>query len=159
MCGPEQHERRNKEANIKNPRLALTAVAVLLGGLLLLKSDATALPGLVGPPAPTKNTLQFKRPGVFWLDAIVALGSIGSAACHLILSGADATACRVRVRTEVFAGELIDIPFHSHALLTFWHQALYLRQKVTTDNADAVLVGRQDLFDRAVCRLGSTPLI
>ena len=63
------------------------------------------------------------------------------------------------VRTEVFAGELIDIPFLSHAMLTFWHQVLYLRQKVTTDNADAVLVGRQDLFDRAVGRLGITPLI
>ena len=46
---------------MKNPTLALTAVAVLLGGLLLLKSDATALPGLVGPPAPTNSSIQKGR--------------------------------------------------------------------------------------------------
>jgi hypothetical protein len=65
MCGPEQHERRKKEANIKNPTLALTAVAVLLGGLLLLKSDATALPGLVGAPALTKKYSLIQKSGCF----------------------------------------------------------------------------------------------
>ena len=56
---------RNKEANIKNPTLALTAVAVLLGGLLLLKSDATALPGLVGAPALTKKYSSIQKAGCF----------------------------------------------------------------------------------------------
>jgi hypothetical protein len=42
----------------------------------------------------------------------------------------------------------------SQTLLTCWYQAFDLGQKVTAENANAILVGGQDLFDRAVCRLG-----
>ena len=42
----------------------------------------------------------------------------------------------------------------SHALLTCWHQTLDFRQRVATDNANAILVGRQDLVGGTVCRLG-----
>ncbi len=45
--------------------LALTATAVLLGGFLLLKSDAAALPGLVDPPAVTKNYFSIQKAGCF----------------------------------------------------------------------------------------------
>jgi hypothetical protein len=42
--------------------LALTAAAALLGGFLL-KSDATALPVIVGPPAVTKNYFSIQKAG------------------------------------------------------------------------------------------------
>ena len=44
--------------------LALTATT-LLGGFLLLKSDAAALPGLVDPPAVTKNYFSIQKAGCF----------------------------------------------------------------------------------------------
>jgi hypothetical protein len=65
-AGRKQHERRNKEANIKNPTIALTAVAVLLGGLLLLKSDATALPGLGGGARSDEEILFNSKGRVFF---------------------------------------------------------------------------------------------
>ena len=55
-----QHQTRNKEANMKKLKLALIAVTGLLGGLLLSKSDATALAGLVGAPAVTRNPFNSK---------------------------------------------------------------------------------------------------
>ena len=64
-CEGRNSAKSNKEANIKNPTLALTAVAVLLGGLLLLKSDATALPGMVGAPALTKKYSSIQKAGCF----------------------------------------------------------------------------------------------
>ena len=45
--------------------LALTAAAVLLAGLLLLKSDAIALTGRVRSPAETKNYLSIQKVGCF----------------------------------------------------------------------------------------------
>ena len=44
---------------------ALTAAAVLLGGFLLLKTDATALPGIVGPSAAAKNGFSTQKAGCF----------------------------------------------------------------------------------------------
>jgi hypothetical protein len=44
--------------------------------------------------------------------------------------------------------ELINM-IPSHVMLACWHQLLDLRQKVATENANAILVGRQDLFNRA----------
>lgn len=60
-----QHQTRNKEANMKKLKLALIAVTGLLGGLLLSKSDATALAGLVGAPAVTKKYPSIQKAGCF----------------------------------------------------------------------------------------------
>ena len=51
---------------------APTAAAVLLGGFLLLQSDATALPVIVGASAATKNYSSIQKAGCFLADAIVA---------------------------------------------------------------------------------------
>jgi hypothetical protein len=59
--------------------------------------------------------------GCDWPSADSALTSLSSPQCAL--------------------NELINVPFLSHALLTCWHQAFDLHQKVTTDNANAILVG------------------
>ena len=46
-------------------KLTLALTATLLGGFLLLKSDAAALPGLVDPPAVTKNHFSIQKAGCF----------------------------------------------------------------------------------------------
>ena len=46
-------------------KLTLALTAALLGGFLLLKSDAAALPGLVDPPAVTKNYFSIQKAGCF----------------------------------------------------------------------------------------------
>jgi hypothetical protein len=84
----------SKEATTTKVTLALTGTAVLLGGFLLLKSDAAALPGLVDPPAVTKNYFSIQKAGCF-LDERYCRA--GFHACHPIPSGAHATACRVKV--------------------------------------------------------------
>jgi hypothetical protein len=53
----------SKEGTMTKLTLALTAA--LLGGFLLLKSDAAALPGLVDPPAVTKNHFSIQKAGCF----------------------------------------------------------------------------------------------
>jgi hypothetical protein len=55
----------SKEATTTKVTLALTGTAVLLGGFLLLKSDAAALPGLVDLPAVTKNYFSIQKAGCF----------------------------------------------------------------------------------------------
>ena len=54
----------NKDGTMTKLTLALTDTAVLFGGFLV-KSDATALPGLVDPPAVTKNYLSIQKAGCF----------------------------------------------------------------------------------------------
>jgi hypothetical protein len=50
---------------MKKLTLALIVVTGLLGGLLLLKSDATALTGLIGAPAVTKKYPSIQKAGCF----------------------------------------------------------------------------------------------
>ena len=58
-----QQLRRSQRQRANMTTLALIAAAVLLGGFLLMKSNATALPGFVEPRAATKNDLLIQKTG------------------------------------------------------------------------------------------------